>query len=188
MQRSLFRGNGVRAFKMAAIEDRLTTDILHWHPHPHTNTPTKTHTHTHMHTRTCAHTPLHTQVSTSVLFLLLYNGRCRVCLCKTIHAECHLCRDSCYKCMVQWELQTANVAVKVGCILFAYVAVSPYWGSSVQCTHESLNTSMPCFLCHGTCIAPVPDEARDKWNIALDYWMIVGMSDHLKKNLYNSKC
>ena len=40
------------------------------------------------------------------------------------------------------ELHTANVAVKVDCILFAYMAVSPYWGSSVQCTHKSLNTSM----------------------------------------------
>ena len=69
-------------------------------------------------TPTCVRTPLptHTQVSTPLLLPLLHNGRCRVCLCKTIHAECHLCRDSCYKCMVQWELHRANVAVKVAMV------------------------------------------------------------------------
>ena len=90
----------------------------HAHTHAHTHTHTSTHTHTGtQYTCTLTHThrggsddmfdwgPLsYTRrgcVRQLLLFLLLHNGRCRVCLCKTMHAECHLCRDSCYKCMVQ---------------------------------------------------------------------------------------
>ena len=96
------------------VQYRLSIYCIDTHTHTHTNY-TQTHPHKHMRS-TCAHTPPHTQVSTSLLFLLLHNGRCRVCLCKTIHAECHLSKDSCYKCMVQWELQTANGAVKVAIV------------------------------------------------------------------------
>ena len=31
----------------------------------------------------------------------------------------------------------------------------------------------------------MPDEARDRWNIAFELWVIVGVLDHPKKNLYN---
>ena len=71
------------------------------------------------------------------------------------------------------------------------MAVSPYWGSSVQCTHESLNTSMPCSVLDGFRLVlyiPMPNVVLDRRNIALDYWVIVGILDHPKKNLYNSKC
>ncbi len=91
-----------------------TNTLAHMHStHIHTHTDTHTCTHVHVHT----HPPVPSHTSEHLTTVpLLHKGRCRVCLCKTIHAECHLCKDSCYKRMVQWELQTANVAVKVAMV------------------------------------------------------------------------
>ena len=53
-------------------------------------------------------------------------------------AECQtipLAKRTVSHAMLNLKVLQAAVA-KIGCILFTCMAVSPYWGSSVQCTHE----------------------------------------------------